>query len=375
MRLGFCLFKYFPYGGLQRDFMEIAQHCLAAGHEVYVYTLVWQGEIPTEFKVRIIESRAWINHRKYAEFHRQMIKQQLQDQLDCLIGFNKMPGLDIYFASDPCYKARPHHFIQRLSARYRHFIQYEEAVCGPSSQTHVLTITPAQQREYQKSWDIDDSRLTLLPPGISREALPDSQSVLYRTRIRAEFGIADDEFLLLMIGSGFRTKGLDRILFALAALPTSLRDKTRLVAIGQDKPNMFDKMATRMGLSRQVNILPGRPDIAAVMQAGDCLVHPAYREVAGKVILEAVVGGLPVLVSDVCGYAHHVEQSDAGYVLHSPFIQQELSDKLEEILSSDTLRKHWRENGIAYGQSENLYQMAETASQFIQYGCCENTEA
>jgi len=375
MKLGFCLFKYFPYGGLQRDFMDVAQRCLAAGHEIYVYTLAWQGEMPAAFKVRIIESKAWSNHRKYEKYHQQMLRLRSQDQLDCVIGFNKMPGLDVYFASDPSYKVKPHNLIQRLGARYRHFIQYEEAVCGPVSQTHILTIAPAQQQEYQRAWDMEDSRFTLLPPGISREALPDSQAASHRARIRAEFGVKEDEFLLLMIGSGFRTKGLDRALLALKALPEPLRDKTRLGVIGQDKPDYFEKMAAGMGLANQVKILPGRADIAAVMQAGDCLIHPAYREVAGKVILEAVVGGLPVLVSDVCGYAHHVEQAEAGYVLPSPFDQQQLNTGLLELLNNADLRQHWHNNGIAYGQTEDLYQMAEVAAQFIQQNCREKMEA
>jgi len=375
MKLGFCLFKYFPYGGLQKDFMDIALQCHADGHQIVVYTLGWQGEIPADFQVNIIESRALSNHKKYQQYHQQMIQLSERDELDCLIGFNKMPGLDVYFASDPSYRAKTHNFMQRLGARYRHFMQYEEAVCGQTSRTNMLTLAPTQQQEYQQAWHINDSRLTLLPPGISRRAMADSNAAAHRTSVRAEFGLTDDHLLLLMIGSGFRTKGLDRALLALGALPRLLLDKTRLVVIGQDKPDSFVKMASKMGLSNNVDILPGRDDIAAVMQAGDCLIHPAYREVAGKVILEAVVGGLPVLVTDVCGYAHHVRQADAGYVFNSPFVQQELNDKLVEVLGSDISRRHWRENGIAYGQAEDLYQMAEVAALFIQRHCREKLEA
>jgi UDP-glucose:(heptosyl)LPS alpha-1,3-glucosyltransferase len=374
MKLGFCLFKYFPYGGLQKDFMDIALQCQKDGHQVFVYTLAWQGEMPAEFQVRLIESKALSNHKKYEQYHQKMMQLSAKDGLDCVIGFNKMPGLDVYFASDPSYKAKAHNVLQRLGARYQHFMQYEEAVCGQASHTMILTLAPTQQQEYQRAWDIDDNRFILLPPGISRDAMQGSSAATDRTRVRSELGIAEDELLLLMIGSGFRTKGLDRALLALSALPQAMQNKTRLVVIGQDKPDSFDKMASKMGLSNHVDILPGRDDIAAVMQAGDCLIHPAYREVAGKVILEAVVAGLPVLVTDVCGYAHHVKQADAGYVLGPPFVQQELNDKLVETLASDTSRQRWRENGIAYGQSEDLYQMAEVAAQFMQRHCREKVE-
>lgn len=369
MKLGFCLFKYFPYGGLQKDFLDIAQQCQADGHQIVVYTMGWQGDMPADFQVNVVKSHAWTNHKKYQTFHQKMIQLSAIDRLDCLIGFNKMPGLDVYFASDPCYKVKAHHWVQRLGARYRHFMRYEEAVCGPSSHTRILALAAAQQQEYQQAWQMDDSRFSLLPPGISRGAMADTQAAVYRQQIRAEFGVGEDEFLLLMIGSGFRTKGLDRALLALAALPESIQNKTRLFVIGQDKPDAFDKMADNMRLSAHVKILPGRKDIAAVMQAGDCLIHPAYREVAGKVILEAVVAGLPVLVTDVCGYAHHVSQADAGCVLPSPFDQQALNKRLAEVLGDDEQRHRWRANGIDYGKTEDLYQMAEVAAQILQDYC------
>lgn len=34
MIVAFCLYKYFPFGGLQRDFMRIAQTVAARGHHV-----------------------------------------------------------------------------------------------------------------------------------------------------------------------------------------------------------------------------------------------------------------------------------------------------------------------------------------------------
>ena len=45
MKLAFVLFKYFPYGGLQRDMVCMAAACQELGYEIHVYTLSWQGEI------------------------------------------------------------------------------------------------------------------------------------------------------------------------------------------------------------------------------------------------------------------------------------------------------------------------------------------
>ncbi len=39
MTIAFCLFKYFPYGGLQRNMVRIAQECQRRGCNVRIYTL------------------------------------------------------------------------------------------------------------------------------------------------------------------------------------------------------------------------------------------------------------------------------------------------------------------------------------------------
>ena len=96
---------------------------------------------------------------------------------------------------------------------------------------------------------------------------------------------ADDELLLVQIGSGFKTKGLDRSLKALASLPRELKQRTRLIAIGQDDPTPFLLQVKTLGLSEQVQILKGRSDIPRFLLGADLLIHPAYNENTGKYVL------------------------------------------------------------------------------------------
>jgi UDP-glucose:(heptosyl)LPS alpha-1,3-glucosyltransferase len=363
VKIGFCLFKYFPFGGLQNDFMDVASLCAERGHEIYVYTRSWQGDIPEGFNVRIIKSKALSNYKKYQRYHQRTMGLISQDGIDLVVGFNKMPGLDVYFASDPCYKQQmaSRGKLHRIGPRYRHFLEFEAGAFDARGKTQILVLSEAQKNNYQAAWHTPESRFHMMPPGIHRRACADEQAQQSRQRIRREFALREDELLLLMIGSGFRTKGLDRALHAIGALPEKLYSRVQLVVIGQDKAIRFEKQAKRMGLSDRIRILPGRDDIPAVMQAGDLLVHPAYAEVAGKVILEAVVAGLPVLVTDVCGYAHHVAEAHAGIVLSSPFKQTVMDETLEMMLQEENIRARWHENGISYGREQDLYGLAAAA--------------
>ncbi|WP_122526339.1 glycosyltransferase, partial [Pseudomonas viridiflava] len=101
-------------------------------------------------------------------------------------------------------------------------------------------------------YDTPLSRFHLLPPGISpdRRAPPEAPEI--RSGFRQEFGLAENDLLLVQIGSGFKTKGVDRSLKALAALPTDLKKRTRLFVIGQDDPKVFQLQSAALGLGDQV---------------------------------------------------------------------------------------------------------------------------
>ena len=186
-----------------------------------------------------------------------------------------------------------------------------------------------------------------------------------RRKKREELGLEDHQSLLLFVGSGFRRKGLDRAIKAMAALPEALRHNSTMLVVGQDKAARYLRLAARSGQAGKVRFLGGRDDLVELMAAGDLLIHPAREETTGTVLIEAVVSGLPVLVTDVCGYAHHITNADAGVVLGSPFVQQKLNQELQYALTTNE-RARWRKNGIEYGEDPGLYRMPEMISDMIE---------
>ena len=365
--LAFCLFKYFPFGGLQRDFIRIAEECQKRGYQIRVYTLLWQGEIPPGFEVIIVPVTAITNHSRYRRFSHWVGRHLICDPADGVIGFNKMPGLDVYYAADSCYEEKAQTQRGRLYRsipRYRHFSRSEKAVFEPTAETKILMISEVQKPIFLRHYNTPLSRFHLLPPGIGRDRMAPDGSEEIRVGLREEFSMGEEEKLLLMVGSGFITKGLDRILLGMRDLPDSIRRRTRLIAIGQDAPGSFRRMAARLHLESQVTILKGRTDIPRFLLGADLLVHPAYMENTGTVILEAIVAGLPVLATDVCGYAHHVTDAKAGKLVCSPFQQGDFNELLLDMMTSGE-RPSWKQNGLAYSKVADIYSMPERAADFI----------
>jgi UDP-glucose:(heptosyl)LPS alpha-1,3-glucosyltransferase len=368
MKLGFLLFDYFPFGGLQRDCLKIARLCAARGHDVTMFTRTWQGEQPDDVKVELFGEHGWSNVSRNRAWVKQLERELSARALDGVIGFNKLPGLDVYYGSDPCYAAK----VERLKPRwhkwlprYKHFRSLERAVFERGAKTHALVLTEAEIPHYKEFYQTERERFHVLPPGIERRTFTDEQKLAARDRVRRENGWPATDNLLLLVGSGFRVKGLDRAIRSLAALPKELREHTRLVVVGQNRPGEFELLARTSGVADRVHFLGGRNDVFDFLLAADLLVHPARSEAAGMILLEALTAGLPVAVTDVCGYAFHIATAGAGVVLPSPFEQAAFDAAVRDMLAS-TKREEWSRNGLAYAAREDLYSCHQRAVEIIE---------
>ncbi len=363
MRLAFVLFSWFPHGGLQQDLVKVMRACEGRA-DISIFCMEWNGDRLPGVDTVVVPVTGWSATARRAAFARYLAT-QVTGKYDKIIGFNRMPGLDYYFAADLCFaaKAQERGLWYRLLPRTRQYLAFEEAVFGAAAKTLALLLSPAQRAQYEKHYATPMARLVDLPPGIKREHRAGQDAAELRAAFRKEHGIADHELLVLQVGSSFRTKGVRRSLLALATLPPELKKRVRYFLVGRDDPKPWLQHAAAVGLEKNIKIFGALGNIPRFMQGTDLLLHPSLAESAGMVLLEAVVAGLPVLTTESCGYAFHVERAQAGLVCPEPYLQDVLNVSLAAMLQAD--RSAWRANGIRYGQEHNLYDMPETVAKFI----------
>ncbi|HFZ8994772.1 TPA: glycosyltransferase family 4 protein [Citrobacter freundii] len=368
MIVAFCLYKYFPFGGLQRDFMRIAKTVAARGHQVRIYTQSWEGDCPEDFELILVPVKSYSNHGRNAEYFAWVQAHLSKNPVACVVGFNKMPGLDIYYAADVCYAekvAQEKGFFYRLTSRYRHYAAFERATFEQGKPTKLLMLTDKQIADFQKHYQTESERFHILPPGIYPDRKYSAQIPDARKVYRQKNGITEQQNLLLQVGSDFTRKGVDRSIEALASLPDALRHNTLLYIVGQDKPGKFAALAEKRGVHRNVHFFSGRNDVAELMAAADVLLHPAYQEAAGIVLLEAIAAGLPVLTTAVCGYAHYIGDANCGITIEEPFKQDVLNETLRKTLTQPALRNAWAENARYYADTQDLYSLPEKVADLI----------
>jgi UDP-glucose:(heptosyl)LPS alpha-1,3-glucosyltransferase len=239
------------------------------------------------------------------------------------------------------------------------------AVFNPMAETQILMLSPTQEQEYIGQYGTQQARCHLLPPSMLADRQPISDHKKSRREFRKQWRIPDDELVLLMTGSCLKTKGLDRAIHALSSLPAATRSQCRLLTVGDDRARTFLPLAKKLGIDSRIQICGPQTDIPAFMVGSDILIHPAYTDNTGTVLLESMAYALPSVATEVCGYARYIRAANAGTVLPSPFAQASLNRALLEMLSSPH-RGQWGENGANFIKTLDLSSRAHHAAAIIE---------
>ncbi len=359
LQLAFALYKYFPFGGLQRNMLAMALEAITRGHRVTIYCSDWQGDCPAEIDLQIIPARGWGNAARMQNF-----ADDLRSRLtahDLLVGFNKWPGLDLYYAADSCFAYKAHYergFFYRLAPRTKVYLKLEKAVFGAASKTRILEVSRPERERFVQCYGTPETRFNTLPPGIATNRVAPSNWREIRSENRKQLGLEAEQKCFLALGSGYKTKGLDRSISALHTLCEQGVDGILLV-VGEDKREQFVRQAQKLDLQERVRFLGGRDDVPNLLQAADVLLHPAYKENTGNALLEAMIAGLPVVTSDVCGYAHYVRDAQMGSVIASPFDSETYVVAIKEALAISG--EQWHSKGERFAATSDVYSRPQVA--------------
>lgn len=324
------IFKYFPYGGAQRDLLQLARK-LCKKNLVEIVCMDWDGLRPKEknISVKIIQSNCFFNYRRYLEF-KDKVSQYIENKTNVIsISFSKISGFDFYYAADSCFANKNKNFLKNLSPRYQFFHEEEFKIFNPTSKTKILSISKKENEIYKSIYKTSESKFIFIPPYINKNFFIESRKSI--SSINRYF--KKNNKLLIFIGSGFKTKGLDRAIIAFSSLPQNIRNNFNFAIFGKDKEKSYRKLIARYGLDDSIKIFHGHDNVPQLMREAIALIHPARYENTGLILIEALSQNLPIITTNNCGYSSYVQDDKKSIVLNSPFSQQELNLSLKKVLS------------------------------------------
>ena len=340
MKIACVLFNYFPYGGLSRDMLRIAYQLTRRGHTVVIVTGQWNGELPKDIKVEIIQLPiCYTNHGRAKWFDKLFQTYKKNNNFDLVVGFNRMTGLDVYYVADVCFrhiisnKRFLNKIICKVLPRYNTFLSLERKVFYNKNMKYLFLDKTAYDC-YSKYYTIDRNRAYIVPPYIDRKCHKGYYSESEIQSIKEKIGIEKDEFIFIQVGSDFQRKGVDRSIRAFARLSEGFLKKSRLIIIGKGCTNELIKISDKLKVRDRIIFLNEQDDASIFIACSNVLIHPARVENTGTVIVEALSLGIPVICTSICGFSHYVVENESGYVVShgdNIFDQKELDNVVKKI--------------------------------------------
>jgi glycosyltransferase involved in cell wall biosynthesis len=176
--------------------------------------------------------------------------------------------------------------------------------------------------------------------------IPPRLTEVERRKVRAEFGCGDDHVLAVNVGRIVPWKGQDVFLRALHRVASDVPGMRALVVGEADdtpRARAFEaglrQMAVEHGIATRVIFTGLRSDVPALMAAADMVVHSAVKpEPFGRVIIEAMATGTPVIAADAGGVADIITSGENGLVT-TPGDAEALAGAIRRLASSPELRR------------------------------------
>jgi len=184
---------------------------------------------------------------------------------------------------------------------------------------------------------------------------------------REELGVSRDEFAIGYVGKFMEEKGLFDLIEAVNILRSTSQRKVVLVMMGKGELEQAIR-STCSKVGRRLVLLPARRNdqVVAVMNALDVLVLPTYtkppiKEQFGRVLIEAMGCGVPVIGSDSGDIPNVI--GNAGLVFRERN-HKELAECLRSCCDSESFRLELRERGLE--RALRKYTNEEIATQTMQ---------
>ncbi|MCX5829587.1 MAG: glycosyltransferase family 4 protein [Deltaproteobacteria bacterium] len=205
----------------------------------------------------------------------------------------------------------------------------------------IITLTEQEKQDHLRFKIARDEKFTVIHSGVDLTAF--SESRVNAPAMREKLGIPPEAFVVGTAGRLTSIKG-QRYLLEAEALISPRKPDIFFVFLGDGElaPEL-SQMVSSLGI-KNVMFLGWRQDVPGVMSTFDIFVLPSLNEGMGKVLVEAMALGKPIVASDVGGIPDLVTHNQNG-LLVPPADVEGLAHSINVLLHDPIKRKEMGDRG------------------------------
>ena len=187
-----------------------------------------------------------------------------------------------------------------------------------ASFSHAELLQNVEDRPTLRRLRIPAARLHLLGNGVDMRRFDPERLAGQRAVVRAEFGVDDDEVVVVgLVGRLVAEKGY-REVFAAARQLRTTHPQARFVVAGPAEPDKADAITADELAAAEADgvvLLGMREDVERLYPAFDLYVLASYREGFPRSAMEAAAMGLPIVATDIRGCRQVVDEGVTGHLV------------------------------------------------------------
>ncbi len=347
-------------GGAETSTLQFLHHLMDSGIEVHVFTRSRPASTP-EMVVHTISGASMSRMRRSVTFANRVRRALAKEAFDVVHAISPCRGADLYqprggtvaetierniALRDTVPARRLKRYASRLNLKQRYMLRMERQLLGDPRGPIVVAISDYVVRQLKEHYQLADGRVRKVYNAVDANSLAPDRRAAHRRALRAEFGVAPDDLLVLSIAHNFRLKGIQRWMEAMALLIQRRSVGVRSLVIGRGDSARWHRLAAKLGLGKRLLFVGPSERIAEFLHAADVLVHPTYYDPCSRVVLEGMVAGLPCITTRWDGAAEMIETGRNGFVLTEPTDVADLADCVER-LADGAVRRRVGENASA----------------------------
>jgi glycosyltransferase involved in cell wall biosynthesis len=188
-------------------------------------------------------------------------------------------------------------FITRLTNPLTDAVEVNSEI-GASAVEHDLGVSP--------------EKIELVRSGIDLNAYGGS---LRRTEIRTEFGLTDDQHLVLYVGRLRPVKGVEYGIRSFASATERHNNMHMAVAGEGEQLDYLRNLANELGLGEKTTFLGVRNDLPDLLSAADSVLMPSLNEGFPRTAIEAMAAGKPLIATRVGGTPEAITDNETGLLV------------------------------------------------------------
>ncbi|WP_284141324.1 MULTISPECIES: N-acetyl-alpha-D-glucosaminyl L-malate synthase BshA [unclassified Virgibacillus] len=182
------------------------------------------------------------------------------------------------------------------------------------------------------------------------------------SQIKREFGIQQDEKVIIHISNFRKVKRLEDVIQTFALVRKKQKAKLLLVGDGPECSTIF-QLVQELGVEEDVRFLGKQKNISELLSISDVKLLLSEKESFGLVLLEAMACEVPCIGTNIGGIPEVITHNETGFVVELGAIQQAAAYTVQ-LLDNEPLHEKFAK--AALERARELFHSDRIVDQYIQ---------